>query len=164
MDIHRQKKVYMMGNNNQYPTTYWVEWADKIIATFNLKRHGQEYKGPCPSCGGADRFWINNIDGIVRLGCRGCDDFQGIVNIMQSYNCWPMPTQTSKPHRDPDVPFGALEVAPPPPPRCGTAWRASASSAALPKRAFGKSWRRSWPRYWRRWRRRWRLTPFPGRR
>ena len=67
MDIHRQGKVYMMGNNNQYPTTYWVEWADKIITTFNLKRHGQEYKGPCPSCGGADRFWINNIDGVVRM-------------------------------------------------------------------------------------------------
>jgi hypothetical protein len=115
MDIHRQGKVYMMGNNNQYPTTYWVEWADKIITTFNLKRHGQEYKGPCPSCGGADRFWINNIDGVVRIGCRGCDDFQGIVCIMQRYNCWPLPTETAKPQRDPDVPFGALEVAPPPP-------------------------------------------------
>ena len=34
----------------------------------DAKRAGSEWHGPCPVCGGEDRFWISE----TRLGCRGC--------------------------------------------------------------------------------------------
>ena len=36
----------------------------------DAKRVGSEWTGPCPVCGGDDRFWINMRTG--SLGCRGC--------------------------------------------------------------------------------------------
>lgn len=38
--------------------------------TGKLKLAGSEHHGPCPVCGGEDRFWINRDGG---LGCRGCE-------------------------------------------------------------------------------------------
>ena len=34
----------------------------------DAKRTGGEWHGPCPVCGGEDRFWISE----TKLGCRGC--------------------------------------------------------------------------------------------
>lgn len=31
-----------------------------ISQALNLKKTGNEYKGPCPICGGNDRFWIKS--------------------------------------------------------------------------------------------------------
>ena len=49
-----------------------VAGADLLAAYRALhpdaKRSGREYKGPCPVCGGDDRFWISE----TKLGCRGC--------------------------------------------------------------------------------------------
>ena len=47
------------------------QWAE----TLNLRKAGSaEYSGPCPSCGGKDRFWINSHNGELRHHCRqGCD-------------------------------------------------------------------------------------------
>ena len=39
-----------------------------LAITPSARRSGGEWKGPCPVCGGDDRFWINES----RLGCRGC--------------------------------------------------------------------------------------------
>ena len=49
--------------------------APKWAETLNLKKVGRtEYAGPCPSCGGKDRFWINSHNGELRHHCRqGCD-------------------------------------------------------------------------------------------
>ena len=34
----------------------------------DARRSGNEWHGPCPVCGGEDRFWISETP----LGCRGC--------------------------------------------------------------------------------------------
>ena len=49
-----------------------IDLADALVAYRTLmpeaKRSGGEWKGPCPVCGGEDRFWITE----TKLGCRGC--------------------------------------------------------------------------------------------
>ena len=47
------------------------DWADSL----KLKRRGKRYVGPCPLCGGDDRFSIARGDTIpVLVACRGCLD------------------------------------------------------------------------------------------
>ena len=46
------------------------EWA----ARCGLTRQGREWVGPCPSCGGTDRFHVTDREGAARWGCRGCID------------------------------------------------------------------------------------------
>ena len=46
------------------------EWA----ARCGLTRRGREWVGPCPSCGGTDRFHVTDREGTARWGCRGCID------------------------------------------------------------------------------------------
>ena len=49
--------------------------APKWAETLNLRKASMaEYSGPCPFCGGNDRFWINSHNGELRHHCRqGCD-------------------------------------------------------------------------------------------
>ena len=50
--------------------------APRWVETLNLKRFGNdEYHGPCPNCGGTDRFWINSYHGSLRHHCRKQCDF-----------------------------------------------------------------------------------------
>ena len=46
------------------------EWA----ARCGLTRQGREWVGPCPSCGGTDRFHVTDREDTARWGCRGCID------------------------------------------------------------------------------------------
>ena len=48
------------------------EWATAL----NLKRRGREYVGPCPGCGGQDRFHVKPVPQGALVGCRGCLDGQ----------------------------------------------------------------------------------------
>ena len=48
------------------------EWAD----TLDLTRRGLEFVGPCPLCGGDDRFHVRDSGGRPAVGCRGCIDGQ----------------------------------------------------------------------------------------
>lgn len=49
------------------------EWA----AALRLKRRGAEYVGPCPLCGGDDRFHVRKgRNGAAAVGCRSCIDEQ----------------------------------------------------------------------------------------
>ena len=48
------------------------EWAD----TLDLTRRGREWIGPCPLCGGEDRFHVRESEGRGVVGCRGCIDGQ----------------------------------------------------------------------------------------
>ena len=48
------------------------EWAD----TLDLTRRGLEFVGPCPLCGGDDRFHVRDSGGLPAVGCRGCIDGQ----------------------------------------------------------------------------------------
>lgn len=47
----------------------------------NLKRHAGELVGPCPSCGGTDRFAINPGKGV--FNCRVCGANGGSVNLVR---------------------------------------------------------------------------------
>lgn len=45
----------------------------RLLSFDGYRRSGSEIKGPCPSCGGTDRFWAKPApDGGARLGCRQC--------------------------------------------------------------------------------------------
>ncbi len=46
----------------------------------SLKRAGHEYTGPCPQCGGDDRFSINIRKGVFQ--CRRCDGKGGGINLV----------------------------------------------------------------------------------
>ena len=49
------------------------EWAEAA----GLKRKGSEWVGPCPLCGGDDRFHVRaGQNGDALVGCRGCMDGQ----------------------------------------------------------------------------------------
>ena len=48
------------------------DWHAKATA-LKLKRRGKSLKGPCPVCGGEDRFSVEDRDGRALLQCRGCD-------------------------------------------------------------------------------------------
>ena len=53
-----------------------VQFSDcalQIIETWKLKKMGDERYGPCPNCGGENRFWIYCIPpDILAMTCRGC--------------------------------------------------------------------------------------------
>ena len=73
-----------MDNKSKYPTIYWGEYSDSIINKYNLKQTVKgEYHGSCPACGGTDRFWIKEHQGLVKWFCRQCDDFKQIKEEMQ---------------------------------------------------------------------------------
>ena len=46
------------------------EWAQAC----GLKKKGREWVGPCPLCGGEDRFHVHENGTKVLVGCRGCID------------------------------------------------------------------------------------------
>jgi putative DNA primase/helicase len=49
------------------------------VAPAGLKREGYQLVGPCVSCGGTDRFWIDLRRSRKRWGCRGCHKESGDV-------------------------------------------------------------------------------------
>lgn len=52
-------------------------WADWAGALSECKRNGRALIGPCPVCGGVDRFHVTRKrDGGALVGCRGCIDGQ----------------------------------------------------------------------------------------
>ena len=67
----------------------WSEWSPLIIGQYGLKKVGREHHGPCPNCGGTDRFWITEYQGMVKTHCRQCGDFKTIQKIMSEDGCWP---------------------------------------------------------------------------
>ena len=58
--------------DNSDPLPGVKEWAD----TLDLTRRGLEFVGPCPLCGGDDRFHVRDSAGRAAVGCRGCIDWQ----------------------------------------------------------------------------------------
>ena len=72
----------------KFEQPYWSEWSNKIIEGLSLKRHGKEWHGSCPNCGGTDRFWINEMDGLVKTHCRQCEDFKAIHTSLNKMGLW----------------------------------------------------------------------------
>lgn len=46
------------------------QYSQPIIEKYGLKRVGHEWHGPCPNCGGDDRFWIADHNGKLKHHCR----------------------------------------------------------------------------------------------
>lgn len=46
------------------------DWAQAC----DLKKKGREWVGPCPLCGGEDRFHVREYNGRALVGCRHCID------------------------------------------------------------------------------------------
>ena len=79
-----------MDQESKYPPAYWEEYSSRIISELGLKKTAQgEYHGACPNCGGKDRFWINQKDGLVKVHCRQCSDFQAIADRLRSSSLMP---------------------------------------------------------------------------
>jgi hypothetical protein len=55
-----------------------LETAEKFGA--QLKRSGREYVGPCPVCGGHDRFSIQTEKNV--FNCRGCPAGGGVIDFV----------------------------------------------------------------------------------
>jgi hypothetical protein len=56
---------------------------ERIVAHLRLKRRGKELSGPCPKCGGADRFAVNTAKGVFL--CRQCDPKGGDVIALYQF-------------------------------------------------------------------------------
>jgi len=83
----------MIGQNVgkiKYPDATYSEFAPQIIAALGLKKTShKEHHGPCPNCGGVDRFWISEYQGLVRVNCRQCQDWQRIIQILREMHVYP---------------------------------------------------------------------------
>lgn len=83
-----------MADESKYPTLYWDEYSDRIKNHYNMKKTGHErYNGPCPHCGGADRFWINSYENQVKVHCNQCNDFSAIMRCMVFDDIIPPPNE-----------------------------------------------------------------------
>ena len=57
-----------MTTDTRSPTV--EEW----VSALDLTRRGSEFVGPCPVCGGDDRFHVREGNGRAVFGCRSCID------------------------------------------------------------------------------------------
>ena len=68
----------------------WQEYGPEIIKALNLKQTTKgEWHGPCPVCGGTDRFWINQHKGELYTHCRQCHDFTAIKDKLRDAGLLP---------------------------------------------------------------------------
>lgn len=66
-------------DNSRNPS--FAEW-EAGAGSLGLKRQGRELVGPCPACGGTDRFAVKPINGGAALiHCRQC---KGFVHILEA--------------------------------------------------------------------------------
>src|SRR4051794_7422606 len=56
----------------------------KSIGAVLKRTGGREYVGPCPACGGTDRFSVNTLKGV--FNCRGSTGGDVITMVMHACN------------------------------------------------------------------------------
>ena len=79
-----------MVHKSKYPTLYWDTYASNIINKYGLKKTTQgEFHGPCPNCGGVDRFWIKQFKSELRVNCRKCNDWKLIYEELRADDVLP---------------------------------------------------------------------------
>ena len=84
-----------MEKMTEYPS--WDRYAPSIISELNLKETSKdEWHGPCPNCGGKDRFWITNIRATLRHTV-GNEDFAAINDALSDMGCCHNGSQTIPP-------------------------------------------------------------------
>ena len=73
-----------------YPKPYWADWAEPIKTRYSLRQTSSgEWHGPCPSCGGVDRFWIKEQAGEVKAFCRKGCTIKEMAAEMRHDGVWP---------------------------------------------------------------------------
>ena len=69
-------------------STAVIQWAtdlSTISAGLGLRKVGHEYKGPCPQCGGRDRFWMRfGRDLPIIFACRRGCSFYDLVGALEA--------------------------------------------------------------------------------
>jgi len=87
----------------EFEQPWWSDWGDQIITRYSLKKTtsagGGEWHGPCPSCGGKDRFWIKESEGLVKAFCRQGCSIADMADEMRCDGVWP----SAEPIRAPNV-------------------------------------------------------------
>ena len=74
----------------KYPEPIYSVYAPQIISALQLKKTShQEHHGPCPNCGGVDRFWISEYQGNLKVNCRQCQDWKEIIQILRERGLYP---------------------------------------------------------------------------
>jgi putative DNA primase/helicase len=75
---------------NQKYNISWAEWSPRMINKYHLKKNGKNhYNGPCPQCGGKDRFFISEQNGALLFNCnQGCE-FKQLVQVLRSDGTYP---------------------------------------------------------------------------
>jgi len=77
-------------DKGKYPDAIYSEYAPQIITSLNLKKTtAKEHHGACPNCGGVDRFWISEYQGLVKVNCRQCGDWKTIISILRDMKIYP---------------------------------------------------------------------------
>ena len=77
-------------NKNLSEILSWQEYGPEIIKALDLKQATKgEWHGPCPNCGGTDRFWINEFKGELYTHCRQCHDFTAIKDKLRDAGLLP---------------------------------------------------------------------------
>ena len=82
-------------DKGKYPDPIYSEYAPQVISSLNLKRHGNEHKGACPNCGGVDRFWLSEYQGLLKVNCRKCGDWKRIIEILRDMKIYPDKTEAA---------------------------------------------------------------------
>ncbi len=84
----------------EFEQPWWSDWGDQIITRYSLKQTSVgEWHGPCPSCGGKDRFWIKESEGLVKAFCRQGCSIADMAAEMRCDGVWP----SAEPIRAPNV-------------------------------------------------------------
>ena len=75
---------------NQKYNISWAEWSPRMINKYHLKKTGKNhYNGPCPQCGGKDRFYISEQNGALLFNCnQGCE-YKQLVQVLRSDGTYP---------------------------------------------------------------------------
>jgi DNA primase len=69
----------------------WIDRARRVPIERELERRGiklrgsgHERVGPCPKCGGDDRFGINTLKQV--FNCRGCDTGGDVIKLVEHFD------------------------------------------------------------------------------
>jgi len=69
----------------------YVECFPKISRMPGMRKHGKEWKGPCPCCGGTDRFiMFQGRDDRLGLWCRQCGGGRHLYDKLESLSYIPV--------------------------------------------------------------------------
>ena len=69
--MSEMKREVKVAGRGRKPS--WSDWQT-AAGGLGLKLQGGELVGPCPVCGGEDRFHVRRTDGGALVGCRSCID------------------------------------------------------------------------------------------